>query len=156
MTQKLALPLSLLPNLLPTLSGVFVHSKPPLFRPTSRGPYLALIDTGATHSWVSSEIGKTLEPHSLEGYILPKDALAWEAEGVEVKFGFMKGLKGKPVRGFVQLDSRLPAMDMLLFSGDVELQGADLVLGMDLLCSFIQCGLVVSGPIGPATLVVES
>jgi len=72
MPDKIGLPLILLPNLLPTLEGVFVHAQTPVARPLTPGTYRALIDTGASHSWVKPQIGDTLEPHSLEGYFLDR------------------------------------------------------------------------------------
>jgi hypothetical protein len=66
----------------------------------------------------------------------------------------MKGLTGKPVRGWVQLAAQLPAIDILLFSGEFPAP-ADLLIGMDLICSFIRCGLVFAGPRVHPTLLIE-
>jgi len=153
MSERLALPLVMLPNLLLMLEGVYVHVHPPMFRPGSPGPYRALIDTGASHSWVKPHIGDSLQPHSLEGYIVDSGDGKEEA-GIDVKVGFMKGLNGKPVRGWVQFESRLPAIDILLFSGDFGAD-ADLVIGMDLLCSAVQCGVLIRGNQAPPMLAIE-
>ena len=66
----------------------------------------------------------------------------------------MKGLNGKPVRGWSQLDLQLPAFEILLFSGDFNAP-ADLVIRMDILCSFMQCGIVFKGVQGQPLLVLE-
>ena len=154
MSNKLALPLILLPNLLPMLQGVYVPARGPMTKPPSPGPYSALIDTGASHSWVKPHIGDSLEPHSLEGYVVHHGDGKEEDAGVDVKFGFMKGLNGKPVKGWVQLDARLPAIENLILSGDFEAP-ADLVIGMDLICSFIQCGVLIRGTQTQSMLVIE-
>jgi hypothetical protein len=154
MPDKIGLPLILLPNLLPTLEGVFVHAQTPVARPLTPGTYRALIDTGASHSWVKPQIGDTLEPHSLKGYVLDRGDGKEEEIIVDVKSGFMKGLNGKPVKGWVQLDARLPAVEMLLLSGDFNAP-ADVLIGMDFLCNFIQCGVFFKGVQGQALLVIE-
>jgi hypothetical protein len=154
MTDKLGLPLLQLSNLLPVLEGVYVHAQAPVTRPLSPGPYLALIGTGASHSWVRPQIGDSLEPHSLEGYVIDRGDGKEEDATIDVKFGFMKGLNGKPVRGWVQLDMRLPALEILLFSGQFNAP-ADLIIGMDILLSFIQCGIVFKGLKEQPLLVVE-
>lgn len=154
MPDRLALPLVLLPNLLPILEGVYVHAQAPSIRPSAPGQYRALIDTGATHSWVKPHIGDSLQPYSLEGYVVDRGDGTEEDAGIDVKFGFMKGLKGKPVRGWVQLEARLPAVEILLFAGELEAP-ADLVIGMDIICSFVQCRLLFRGTNRPAKLVLE-
>jgi hypothetical protein len=154
MTEKISLPLVLLSNLLPTLEGVYVHEQAPTMRPFSPGPFRALIDTGASHSWVKPHIGDVLQPHSLEGYVVNRCDGTEENWSPDVKFGFMKGLTGKPVRGWVQLAAQLPAIDILLFSGEFPAP-ADLLIGMDLICSFIRCGLVFAGPRVHPTLLIE-
>jgi len=74
----------------------------------------------------------------------------------DVKFGFMKGLSGKPVRGWVQLEARLPAIEILLFSGDFNAPGdLIIIIGMDILCSFMQCGIVFRGVQAQPLLVLE-
>ncbi len=92
MADKLALPLVLLSNLLLMLEGVYVHALAPTTRPLSPGPFRALIDTGASHSWVKPHIGDSLQPHSLEGYIVDRGDGTEENASVDVKAGFMKGL----------------------------------------------------------------
>jgi hypothetical protein len=154
MTDRLALPLVLLPNLLLSLEGVHVHAQAPATRPISPGPYRALIDTGASHSWVKPNVGDSLQPHSLEGYVVNHGDGAEEDAGIDVKVGFMKGLSGSPVRGWVQLHARLPAIEILLFSGDFGAP-ADVLIGMDLLCSFIQCGVLIRGVAGQPQLALE-
>ena len=154
MADKLALPLALLPNLLPIIDGVYVHAEAPVIRPISPGGYRALIDTGSSHSWVKPHIGESLRPHSLEGYVVDRGEGVEENAGIEIKSGFMKGLNGKPVRGWVQLEARLPAIEMLLFSGDFDAP-ADLVMGMDLMCSFAQCAVLVRGVETSPILVIE-
>jgi hypothetical protein len=155
MPEKLILPLGLAANLLPFLDGVYVHAQAPLTVPSSPGPYRALIDTGASHSWVAPHIGDSLQPHSLEGYVVDRGDGTEEAAGLDVRFGFMKGLSGKPVRGWVQLESRLPAYELLLFSGDIGMPGVDLVVGMDLMCSFLQCAVLIRGTETKPALVIE-
>jgi hypothetical protein len=90
----------------------------------------------------------------LEGYVVDRG----DGEGgdviIDVKSGFLKGLKGKPVRGWVQLDARLPAIEILLLSGEFNAPG-DLVVGMDLLCSFLQCGILFKGIQQQPSLVIE-
>ena len=95
-----------------------MHAQTPVTRPLSPGPYRALIDTGASHSWVKPHIGGSLQPHSLEGYVVDRGDGKEEDATINVKFGFMKGLNGNPVKGWVQLDARLPAIEILLFSGE--------------------------------------
>jgi hypothetical protein len=155
MADKLALPLVLLSNLLPMLEGVYVHPQAPTTSPLSPGPYRALIDTGASHSWVKPHVGDLLQPHSLEGYIVDRAEGPQENASIDVKSGFMKGLPGKPVRGWVQLHARLPAIEILLLSGDFDAPVVDLVVGMDLICSFIQCGVLIRGTQGQAVLATE-
>jgi hypothetical protein len=154
MADKLALPLALLPNLLPVLEGTYVHAHGPTTTPTFPGPYRALIDTGSSHSWVKSRIGDSLQPHSLEGYVVDRGDGTEEDAAIDVKSGFMKGLEGKPVRGWVQLDARLPAIEILLLSGNFDAP-SDLVIGMDLMCSFIQCGVLIRGTQTQSMLVIE-
>lgn len=154
MTDRIALPLALLPNLLPSLDGVYVHAQAPRTRPIYPGPYRAMIDTGASHSWVKPHIGDSLESHSLEGYVVDRGDGTEEDAGIDVKVGFMKGLSGKPVRGWVQLHARLPAIEILLFSGDFGAP-SDVLIGMDLLCSFVQCGVLIRGPAGQPQLALE-
>jgi hypothetical protein len=154
MADSLALPLALLPNLLPVLEGVYVHAQGPTTSPALPGPYRALIDTGSSHSWVKPPIGESLQPHSLEEYVVDRGDGAEEDAAIDVKSGFMKGLEGKPVRGWVQLDARLPAIETLLLSGNFDAP-ADLVIGMDLMCSFIQCGVLIRGTQTQSMLVIE-
>jgi hypothetical protein len=155
MSDKLALPLILLPNLLPMLGGVHVHAKAPMTRPPSPGPYQALIDTGASHSWVKPHIGDSLQPHSLEGFVVDRGDGPEAPASIDVKSGFLKGLSGKPVRGWVQLHAQLPALEILLLSGDFDAPVVDLVIGMDLLCSFIQCGVLIRGTQAQPMLALE-
>jgi hypothetical protein len=154
MTEKIALPLIALPNLLPTLRGVHVHAAAPIMPPSSPGPYSALIDTGSSHTWVKPHVGKLLEPHSLEDYVIDRGDGVEEDAGVIVKSGFMKGLQGTPLRGWVQLEERLPALDLLLLSGEFEAP-TDLVIGMDLIFSFLQFGILIRGMNTQPTLVIE-
>jgi hypothetical protein len=154
MADKLTLPLSLLPNLLPIIDGVYVHAEGPKVRPILPGQYRALIDTGASHCWVKPHIGDALRPHSLEDYVVDRGDGIEEEAGFEIKSGFMKGLSGKPVEGWVQLDARLPAYKMLLLSGDFDAP-ADLVIGMDLICSFLQCAVLIRGTGTLPMLVIE-
>ena len=154
MTDRLALPLVLLRNWLPSLEGVYVHAQAPTTKPISPGPYRALIDTGASHSWVKSHLGDSLQSHSLEGYVVDRGDGTEEEAGVDVKVGFMKRLSGRPVRGWAQLDARLPAIEMLLLSGDFGAP-ADVLIGMDLLCNFVQCGVLIRGVAGQPQLVLE-
>ena len=49
-----------------------------------QGPYRALIDTGASHSWVKPQIGDFLQTHSLEGYVI--DLGDGEEEGIHLGF----------------------------------------------------------------------
>ncbi|MGA9641219.1 MAG: hypothetical protein WBQ72_07470 [Terriglobales bacterium] len=144
-SEKLAIPICLLQNLLPVLDGVYVHAQAPTVRPQAPGPYRALIDTGSSHSWVKPHIGNALQPHSLEGYVLDHGHGTEEDANIDVKFGFMKGLSGKPVRGWVQLEPRLPAIEILLFSGDFDDVTADVLVGMDLMCSFLQFAILIRG-----------
>jgi hypothetical protein len=153
-TDRLALPLVLLQNWLPSLEGVYVHAQAPTTKPISPGPYRALIDTGASHSWVKSHIGDSLQSHSLEGYVVDRGDGTEEEAGVDVKVGFMKRLSGRPVRGWAQLDARLPAIEMLLLSGDFGAP-ADVLIGMDLLCNFVQCGVLIRGVARQPQLVLE-
>ena len=154
MTDRVALPLGLLSNLLPVLDGVYVHAQAPMMRPIGPGPYRALIDTGASHSWVKPHVGDLLQPHSLEGYIVDWGDGIEENAGLEVKTGFMKGLTGKPVHGWVQLDPRLPAIGILLLSGDLDAP-VDLVIGVDIMRSFLQCGVLFRGVEGASALALE-
>jgi hypothetical protein len=155
MPDKIVLPLLLLPNLLPILEGVFVRGHDPTLGPVLRGPYRALIDTGASHSWVKPYIGDFLQPHSLEGYVVEGgDGVEVDANSIEVMCGFMKGLSGKPVSGKVQLEARLPFIEILLFSGDLDAP-VDLVIGMDIISSFIQCGVLIRGTQTPSMLAIE-
>ena len=62
--------------------------------------------------------------------------------------------KARPVRGWVQLDARLPAIEMLLLSGDFGAP-ADVLIGMDLLCNFVQCGVLIRGVARQPQLVLE-
>jgi hypothetical protein len=144
MTQKIGLPLTILENYLVVLDNIYVHAQAPVAKPVNPGLYRALIDTGASHTWVKPKIGDTLNPHSLDGYVLDRGDGKEEDLTPEVKFGFQKGLKAKPVKGYVQLDVRFPAYELLLFSGDFDAP-TDVVLGMDVLFSFIQCGIVFKG-----------
>ena len=154
MSERLLLPLGLAENLLLYLRGVDVHAEAPPSRPITPVPYTALIDSGASHSWVKPNIGNNLSLHSLEGYVVHRgDGVEEDAE-LDVKFGFTNGLSGKPVRGWVQLDARLPAYEMLLFSGEFDAP-ADLVLGMDVMCSFIQCGILVRGTQQQPSMAIE-
>jgi hypothetical protein len=155
MLNRIALPLVFLPSLLLRLDGVYVHTERPTIRPFSPGPYGAVIDTGASHSWVRPEIGELLPPHSLEGYVLDRGDGQDENLSVDVKSGFLKGLAGKPVTGWVQLDPRLPTIEILLLSGNFDVPGIDLLIGMDLMCSFIKCGVLVQGAQRPPTLAIE-
>jgi hypothetical protein len=145
MPEKLMLPLRLAQNLLPLLDGVYVHAEAPLTVPLGTGPYRALIDTGSSHSWVKPNIGDSLQRHSLEGYVVDRGNGTEEDAALDVKFGFMKGFSGKPVRGWVQFDRRLPAYDILLFSGDFGMPDVDLLVGMDIVCSFLQCAVLIRG-----------
>lgn len=154
MPERLSLPLTLAQNLLPYLEGVYVHAEGPGSRPITPGAYRALIDTGASHSWVKAHIGDSLQTHSLEGYVIDRGNGVEEEASLDVKLGFMRGLSGKPVRGWVQLDSRLPAIEILLFSGDFDAP-ADLVIGMDLMCSFLQCVVLIRGAESQPSLVIE-
>jgi|SRR5579864_2848886 len=154
MPDKLSLPLSFGQNLLLYLDGVYIHEKAPRTVPMTVGPYRALIDTGASHSWVKPHIGDTLEPHSLEGYVVNRSEGVEEDAGLEVKVGFMKGLSGQPVRGWIQLETRLPAIEILLFSGDFDAP-ADVLIGMDMICSFLQCAVLVRGTQFRPLLVIE-
>jgi hypothetical protein len=154
MPNRIGLHVVLLSNLLPVLDGVYVHAQAPATRPLSPGPYRALIDTGASHSWVKPQIGDSLQSHSLEGYVVDRGAGDEGDVTIDVKSGFLKGLKGKPVRGWVQLDARLPAIEILLLSGESNAPG-DLVVGMDLLCSFPQCGILFKGIQEQPSLVIE-
>jgi hypothetical protein len=153
-SERLLLTLDLAENLLLYLKGVYIHSQAPRSRPVAPGPHVALIDSGASHSWVKPSIGDKLEPHSLEGYVVRRGDGVEEDAGLEVKFGFMKGLQGKPVKGWVQLDARLPAYGILLFSGEFGAP-ADIVIGMDIMCSFIQCGVLVRGTAQRPSLAIE-
>jgi hypothetical protein len=154
MPDKLLLTLSLAQNLLPYLDGVYVHAEAPLLAPVTPGSYRALIDTGASHSWVKPYIGNSLQGHSLEGYVIDRGDGIEESAGLEVKSGFMKGLSGRPVKGWVQLDARLPAYHTLLFSGEFDAP-ADLVVGMDILSSFLQCAVLIRGVKYRPSLVIE-
>ena len=155
MTQQVVLPLRLLPNLLPVLEGVYVHPEAPLTKPTVPGPYRALVDTGSSHSWVKPTIRDLLRPHSLEGYVLDRGDGVGEDLANDVKSGFMKGLQGKPVQAWVQLDRRLTAFNVMLLSGDFDMGQADAVLGMDYLLNFVQCGLLFRGLQTQSQLVIE-
>jgi hypothetical protein len=155
MPDKLLVPLRLAPNLLPLLDGVYVHAQTPLIVPLAAGPYRALIDTGSSHSWVKPNIGDSLQPHSLEGYVIDQGDDVEEDASLDVKFGFMKGFSGKPVRGWVQLEQRLPAHDILLLSGDFGMQDVDLLVGMDIICSFPQCAVLIRGTQYQPSLVIE-
>ena len=137
------------------LEGVFVHAQAPTTGALSPRPYRALIDTGASNSWVRTHIGDMLQPYSLKGYVVDRGDGVEEEASIDVKSGFMKGLTGKPVRGWVQLHERVPAREMLLLSGDTKAPVADLVIGMDLLCSFVMCGVLVRGSRGQPTLAIE-
>ena len=143
--EKLVIPIGLLQNLLPVLDGVYVHAQAPTTRPGAPGAYRALIDTGSSHSWVKPHIGDALQPHSLDGYALDRGDGTEEDANIDVKFGFMKGLPGKPVRGWVQLEPRLPAIEILLFSGNFADGMADVLIGMDLMCSFLQFAILIRG-----------
>lgn len=154
MPDKLILPLTLLRNLLPVLDGVHIHARGPLTPPLSPRPYRALIDTGSSHTWIKPSIGEGLEPHSLEGYVTDRGDGVEEDAGIDVKAGFMKGLSGQPRNGWVQLDPRLPAIQLLLLSGDFEAP-ADLVVGMDLMLSFLQFAVLVRGMETQPALVIE-
>jgi hypothetical protein len=55
----------------------------------------------------------------------------------------------------VQLDARLPAIDILLFSGNFDVPTVDVIVGMDLMCSFIQFGVLVRGIQASPTLAIE-
>ena len=155
MTQQIVLTLRLLSNYLPVLEGVYVHPEAPLIRPTMPGPYRAVIDTGSSHSWVKPAIGDMLQPHSLEGYVLDRGDGVEEDLALDVKSGFMKGLQGKPVGAWVQLDKRLTAFKVLLLSGDFDMPHADVLLGMDYLLNFVQCGLLFRGLQTRSQLVIE-
>ena len=74
---------------------------------------------------------------------------------IDVKSGFMKGLQGKPVQAWVQLDRRLTAFNVMLLSGDFDMGQADAVLGMDYLLNFVQCGLLFRGLQTQSQLVIE-
>jgi len=154
MPEKLLLPLRLAQNLLPYLDGVYVYTNAPKHVPVTPGPYRALIDTGASHSWVKPHIGDTLPTHSLEGYVIDRGDGVEEEAGLDVKSGFMKGLLGKPVKGWVQLAAPLPAVEILLLSGDFDAP-ADLVVGMDIICSFLQCAVLIRGTQYQPSLVIE-
>jgi hypothetical protein len=144
MPDRLTLPLGLLSNLLPVLSGVHIHAEAPLARPVSSGPYDAVIDTGSSHTWIKPVVGNGLQPHSLEGYVIDRGDGVQEEAGIDVKAGFMRGLSGSPRRGWVQLDVRLPAIEMLLLSGDFDMP-TDVLIGMDLIASFLQFAVVIRG-----------
>ncbi len=152
MPDRLILPLVLEPNLLPYLDGVYAQA--PQSAPATPGTYRALIDTGASHSWVKPHIGDSLPPHSLDGYVIDRGDGIEEDLGVDVKFGFMKGLSGRPTRGWVQLDSRLPAYEIMLLSEEFEAP-ADVIVGMDLMCSFLQCAVLIKGIKYAPSLVIE-
>ena len=154
MPERTLLPLSFLPNMLPVLDGVYVHAYAPVAKPVLPGPYRALIDTGSSHSWVKPAIGDNLRSHSLEGYVVDRGNNEEEEVLVDVKTGFLKGLSGNPRKGWIQLEPNLPAIDLLLLSGDFEAP-VDLVLGMDLMLSFVQCAVLVRGLQFKPTLVIE-
>jgi hypothetical protein len=149
MGQKIELPLVMLRNLLLMLEGVFVHLHPPAKPPTHPGPYRAIIDTGSSNTWVCPKIGDLLAPYPTEELDLGD-----KQSTPEVKFGFRKGQTAKPVEGWVQLDPRLTAYRMLLLSGDSEIS-ADVVIGMDMLCSFVRSAVVVSGVKTQPVLLLE-
>jgi hypothetical protein len=154
MAIQLALPLVMLPNLLPVLEGIYVYAQPPTTRPLSPGPYRALIDTGASHSWVKPDIGSSMQPHSLEGYVVRRGDGTEENAGIDVKSGFMKGVIGKPVTGWVQFEQRLPAIKQMLLCGEFDVP-VDMVIGMDLLLFFPLCGVMVRGDRGQPFLAIE-
>jgi hypothetical protein len=139
MGQRIELPCVMLRNLLIMLEGVFVHLQPPAKPPTHRGPYRAIIDTGSSNTWVCPKIGDLLAPYPAEELDLDG-----KHSTLDVKFGFQKGQTAKPVEGWVQLDPRLTAYRMLLLSGDLGID-ADIVIGLDMLCSFVRSAVVVSG-----------
>lgn len=140
----IALPLLLLPNMLPVLDGVYVYATPPRVSPCSPGPYRSLIDTGSGNSWVKPEIGDLLETFPMKDLVIDRgDGIELEAS-VDVKSGFMKGLRGKPVKGWVQLDGRLATYSVMLLSGDFGMD-CDLIIGMDILCSFARSAIIIKG-----------
>lgn len=93
---KIILPLQLLRNFLIVLDGVYVYPEAPIGpRPVGPGPYRAVIDTGSGNSWIKPEIGGSFESYPVDDLVLDqgKDS---ESGFVDVKFGFMKDLAGKP------------------------------------------------------------
>jgi len=154
MPEKISLPLLLAENLLLYLNGVYAYADVPKHPPHTPGPYRALIDTAASHSWVKPHIGDTIPTHSLEGYVVDRGDGVEEEAGLDVKSGFMKGLLGRPVKGWIQLAPPLPAVEILLLSGDFGAP-ADLVVGMDIICTFLQCAVLIRGTKYQPSLVIE-
>ena len=144
MAPKITLPLVLLPNMHLVLEGVYVYAEPPLIEPTVPGPYRALIDTGAGNSWIKPSLGSLMAPYPLDQLVVDEGKGKQEDITVDVKFGFQKGLTGKPVEGWIQLHSSLCAYRHLLLTGDFDAE-ADVILGTDALCSFARSGIVFHG-----------
>jgi hypothetical protein len=90
-SERLLLPLAFAQNLLLYLRGVYVHAQAPQNRPVTPGPYLAVIDSGASHSWVKPNIGDHLQRHSLEGYVIHRGDGVEEDADLDVKLGFGLG-----------------------------------------------------------------
>jgi len=63
---------------------------------------------------------------------------------VTAKFGFQKGLTANPVEGWLQLHPNLAAYHHMLLSSDFPAP-ADLIIGMDALCSFARSDIIING-----------
>ena len=153
MAPKIALPLVLLSNFQLVLEGVYVYAKPPVMKPTGPGPCRALIDTGTGNSWVKTSLGSQMAPYPLDELLVDEGKGNQGDMTLDVKFGFQKGLTGKPVEGWLQLHQSLSAYRHLLVSADFDAE-ADVILGTDALSSFARCGIVFHG-ITEQFLVIE-
>lgn len=133
-------------NLLLLLHSVYVYPKCPDKNSEGYGPLRALIDTGASCSWISPTVGELLDPYPIEDLVsIDTGDGAEEQIVVEVKQGFLKGTKGKPVKGWLQLDKRVSAYYTMLMSGDFNMSYADIVVGMDILSLFDEINITIEG-----------
>ena len=154
MLPKVMLPLSRLSNGILILEGVYVYANLPQVIPDGRGPYSALIDTGSSNSWVKPKIGNQLAPYNYDDLVIdPGDGTERDI-AVDIKFGFQTGLRGTPVKGWVQLDRQLAAYNHLFLSGDFPAQ-TDLLIGMDILLSFAQSSIIICANQGQYILIED-